>query len=152
MTLHRAEAKPDWERVAKRRRNNWQQLAARTHGWLTPGNVLTFLGAVLVVAGLIMLHSKLYLLSFLLIIVGRLCDLADGWAAHRTGTKSPLGEKLDAGMDKLLGLVALIALVAMHYFPLWAALVIIAVNLAISLPSALSLFEGKTIHPSRAGK
>jgi phosphatidylglycerophosphate synthase len=87
-----------------------------------------------------------------LIIVGRLCDVLDGWLARRTHTASPFGEGLDAGVDKLVILLAAILLLAMHIVP-WPLIVLAAV---LQAGIALIVLGARRVqvllHPSRLGK
>jgi len=86
------------------------------------------------------------------VALGRLCDLLDGWLADKTGTKSPLGEKLDAGFDKLITLIALPALVVATVLSWWGAILLALPHVAIAAVSAVMLRKGRAPHPSRAGK
>jgi hypothetical protein len=52
MGLHRADKIPDWERVPETYHNSWQRIAKRTRGIITPGNIVSLAGGVLVGAGL----------------------------------------------------------------------------------------------------
>jgi len=152
MKLHRATRKPDWARISQRRRNLWQRLASSTEGIVTWANLATVVGFVLVVAGLIALIQQRYWLGVWILLVSRLCDIADGWLAELTGTKSPLGEALDAGFDKLSVLLALIILPAISIVPLWAVVVLVLPHLVIAGTSAVAIRRGKRLHPSRLGK
>ncbi len=152
MKLHRATRKPDWARISERRRNLWQRLAASTKGVVTWANLVTVLGFVLVVVGLIALLQRHYWLGTWILLVSRLCDIADGWLADITGTKSPLGEALDAGFDKLSVLLALIVLPIASIVPWWAVGALVLPHLFIAGISAGALRRGHRIHPSHEGK
>jgi phosphatidylglycerophosphate synthase len=152
MDMHRVGKRADWQKVANRQRNPWQRLADKTSGVITIGNALTIIGFALVVAGLAALAREHYWLAVGLLFVGRSCDLLDGWAASMTGTKSPLGEKLDAGFDKLATVLTLTVLLLIGIVP-WLAVALIAVpHIAIAAVSAMVLSRGKLLHPSRWGK
>lgn len=151
MKLHRA-TRPDWTKVAKRHRNMWQRLASSTKGIVTWANAVTVIGFVLLVVGLILLVQGHYWPGFWVLLISRVCDIADGWLAELTGTKSPLGEALDAGFDKLSVLLALIILPAISIIPLWAVVALILPHLAIAGVSAAALRQGKRLHPSGVGK
>lgn len=144
--------RPDWAKVAKRHRNMWQRLASATKGIVTWANVVTVAGFALLVAGLVLLAQEHYWPGFWVLLVSRLCDVADGWLAELTGTKSPLGEALDAGFDKLSVLLALIILPAASIVPLWAVVALVLPHLAIAGVSAAALRHGKRLHPSGVGK
>jgi phosphatidylglycerophosphate synthase len=152
MKLHRAARKPEWTRISQRRRNLWQQLAASTKGVVTWGNLLTFVGFVLVVVGLVALIQQRYWLGTWILFVSRLCDIADGWAAELTGTKSPLGEALDAGFDKISVLLTVIVLLACSIIPVWVVLALVLPHLVIAIISAMAIRRGRRLHPSGSGK
>ena len=55
MNLHRA-IRSDWSDVPTQERSFWQRLAARSHGVIAPANIISILGALLVVIGLFFLE------------------------------------------------------------------------------------------------
>lgn len=150
--LHRVGEKADWEAVNPKDRNNWQKMAANTYGLATPANIVTLVGAVLVLKGLWMLSSSLTFTPILLIAFGRLADIADGIIADKTGTKSSVGEAFDAIVDKILALATIIVLAANNLVPILLIIVIGLQALLNSLASAYAKSKGKTIHPSFNGK
>jgi cardiolipin synthase len=152
MELHRSSKRPDWAKVAQRRRNWWQQLARRTNGIVTIGNAVTVAGLLIVAVGLWLVLRGNYGYGLALIAVGRFCDLLDGWLANYTGTKSPLGEIVDATADKLETLGAAIVLVVVGLLPWWLAGAVIALQFVIALVSRIAWGRGRTLHPSRLGK
>ena len=152
MKLHRANTKPDWELVAPASRNPWQRLAASTNGVVTPGNVLSVIGVGLVGVGLTYVHGGQLWRGLWFLAVGRLCDLADGIAAERTGTKSPLGEAVDASLDKLAAFAALVVFALAGVMPWGFALLIGLQNGATAVLSAIAKSTKRVIHPVSAGK
>jgi len=152
MQLHRTTGKPDWADVPADKRNVWQRLAAASGGVATPSNAITVVGIAIVVYGLFALADKHYWLSLGAIVLGRIFDLADGIVANATGTKSPLGEIMDASADKLTVLGVVIAFWAAHLVPVWLLLVIVLPHFLISLLSVAAYFRQKPLHPSRFGK
>jgi cardiolipin synthase (CMP-forming) len=152
MNLHRSGRKSDWAKRPRKRWNEWQKLAAFTGGTVTIGNVFTAIGLVGVMAGLYLVTRHMYVAALLLIAAGRFCDLLDGWLADATGTKSPLGEKLDASVDKIETALTIIVLVLASVVPLWAAIAISVPQLAIALLAYAAIRRGKSFHPSRTGK
>jgi cardiolipin synthase len=70
-------------------------------------------------------------------------DWVDGWLARRTGQVSELGKILDPVADRLAIAAGLIALVIRGAFPLWAALLILARDLAIVAVGAALLARHK---------
>jgi phosphatidylglycerophosphate synthase len=152
VNLHRAGKQPDWEKVPQEKRNSWQKLAATTNGIVTPANLISLTGAIVTMVGLVRITNDLSLTNVTLIVVGRLADLADGFAAQRTGTKSPLGEVVDATFDKILAFSAVVALVLGELAPvLIIGLILLhsAINSAISITAKL---HNVALHPSREGK
>ena len=60
-------------------------------------------------------------------------DSLDGYLARRSDTVSRLGKFLDPTADKLLVVAALVVLVDAREFPLWAALAIVAREVAVQI-------------------
>ena len=152
LQLHRAGRRPQWHDVPAGKRSAWQRTAAATGGLVTPGNICTALGFGLVAAGLAASLQGAYGWAFVLVVVGRLLDIADGYLADVTATKSPLGEKFDAGIDKLETVVALPVLVVAGVVPVWLALVVAAPHVIIAALATYGLLTNGLPHPSRAGK
>jgi cardiolipin synthase len=152
MDLHRAGKRSQWHDVPPRQRNAWQQLARRTNGVLTPGNGVSLVGAVVVAVGLINIYRGAFALGLALLAVGRTADVADGLIASRTGTKSPLGEAVDASIDKLSMLAALITFVLAGVVPIFAILLVAVLNAAIAALGVIAKIRGRTVHPSLPGK
>jgi len=151
-SMHRTGKRPDWAKVPRQRWNIWQRVAHETGGALTIGNVLTAIGFLMVVVGLVAIIRESYWHGLVLICVGRILDILDGWSAHQTGTKSPLGELFDSTADKLETAAALIVLTLTSVFPLWAAVLVFVPQLAIAVLTGVRLRAGRRLHPSRLGK
>lgn len=100
----------EWDGVPHGEMNFFQQVAGRTNGWLTPGNLLSVGGAALTVSGLLNYNAGHRIKGVIKVFGGRLCDIGDGWAAKRTKTRSAKGAVLDAGFDKYSTVAATIAL------------------------------------------
>lgn len=152
MKLHRVNARPDWSTIAERRRNEWQRLAAMTRGVVTPPNVLTIVGLLIVLYGLFEISRQHFWLGFVALLVGRLCDVADGWVAERTHTKSPLGEILDATADKIGTFATVIVLYGVAVLPLWAVVALALPHAMIGAIATVAFWRNKRLHPSRLGK
>ena len=152
MNLHRTTGRPDWANITLADRNAWQRLAMVSRGWLTPGNVITLSGLFIVIIGLYWLMSAHYWLALYALIVGRCFDLLDGWAAEATGTKSPLGEMLDAASDKIGTLLTLGAASLTSVAPWWLLLGLAIPHLIIAAISYAANRRGRRLHPSRLGK
>ncbi len=152
LNLHRVGRRPDWEQVPARSRNPWQQVAAATFGVLTPANVTSVLGATLVFIGLWRIYNDELFVGLVAITVGRVADIMDGMVAHATATKSALGEALDASIDKIVVILAIIVFIISGVVPLLAAVVIAVRNGANIVLTLLAKAQKRQIHPSRAGK
>jgi cardiolipin synthase len=153
LSLHRIEGNAEWVSVPSAQRNPWQKLAAATAGIVTIGNFVSVIGLASVPYGLLLVvQDHHFLLGFAVLVLGRLCDLLDGWLADKTATKSPLGEKIDATFDKIsLGLV-LIILAVKNIVPWWALVGLALPHVLVGIMAVIALRRGQTIHPSRAGK
>lgn len=152
MDLHHTTGKPDWESRNHKDYNVWQRVAAKTNGMVTLPNFITMAGFVAVLVSLLFISHHSYWAATILLIIGRLCDIADGYVAEKTSTKGPVGEKLDAIIDKIGGFLTLLIFYIAHVAPL-------AVLIAILLPQ--TLISGQTVYylrnnihlqPSRYGK
>lgn len=153
MQLHRTNKKPDWELTSNTDWNRWQRIASASRGTITPGNVFTIGGFLIVIYGLMEIYWQRYWLGIAIIFIGRLCDIADGWLAERTGTKSPLGEALDAGFDKTAVVIGVIILGSAHTAPWWLLIALLLPHLLMSLVTVVTFsFSHHVIHPSRSGK
>jgi phosphatidylglycerophosphate synthase len=152
MELHRTGKKADWELIPARDWNAWQRLAARTHKVVTPGNIVSLLGLATVFAGLWFVAQQHLWAGLILIAAGRVLDIVDGMVADRTGTKSHIGEGIDAGFDKIVALAAFIVLASSHILPLVLAVGIGGLSVITALFSLSADIFGKTVHPNIVGK
>jgi phosphatidylglycerophosphate synthase len=152
MQLHRTSGKPDWKSVAPGRRNRWQRAGSATHSVVTPGNIATAVGFVLVLYGLWQLLHHHYIVGGVALAIGRGLDVVDGWLAESTGTKSPLGELLDASIDKVGTILTIIVFFAAGLAPWWALVALLTPHVIISLITFVLLQKGRRLHPTREGK
>lgn len=152
MDLHSARKIADWDATPAAKRNYWQQLAARTHGLATPGNIATILGLALVVIGLVAIERGDFVVGLVTVMFGRIADVLDGLIAARTRTKSRLGEALDAGADKIAIAGTLVVVVLQHVLPLWLALLAATKSAANVVFAAIAQSQKRPLHPSAAGK
>lgn len=152
LNLHRAGNRADWEKVPASQRNIWQKVAASTSGVVTPANLVSLIGAAITIIGLVRLVNDLSFLNILLVTFGRLADIADGYVAQKTMTKSPLGEVIDATVDKLLAFVAVLALAIANLAPLVIIILIFLYSIFNSIVSGAAKLRDRPIHPSREGK
>src|SRR5260370_35293942 len=100
MDMHQAGDTPDWTQIPPKARNFWQQIAADTQGFGTPGNALSVLGFTLVVAGLWVVVARSLWEGTFLVGIGRLADLGGGVIAQHTVTQSPVARRLCPGLYK----------------------------------------------------
>lgn len=91
-------------------------------------------------------------LAFIVFSVAAMTDSLDGYLARRHNRITNLGQFLDPLADKLLIGAALVALVALREFPLWAATVIVIREIAVSVLRSLALRRGRAMPASRTGK
>lgn len=152
MNLHRTTGQADWESIDPSDYTLWQKIAAATHGYVTPGNVTTLIGLVLVTLGLLQVVAGEYWLGGVLVIAGRLLDLVDGWLADATHTKSPLGEIADAAADKIETFAAIAVLFIASLAPWWVLIGLLLPHIAISGVAYIARRKGVSLHPSRLGK
>ncbi len=152
MKLHRRGDRADWDKVRAARRTSWQRLAKASHGVLTPANLITVAGFLLVALGCYLLIRHKYSYGIAAIVVGRLADIADGIVAERTKTKSSLGEIMDAGLDKVAMLLLLLALIDQHLIPLVLLGIVLLQNAINVVVALLAKSKGIELQPSAHGK
>lgn len=152
MNLHRAEKQGDWANIPEQERNIFQKIAAKTDGVVTPGNITSVAGGLLVLSGLRDIYKGRTRRGIAKIGIGRIGDLIDGTVADKTGTKGPKGEATDAGVDKALMAATLPVLVKRGVLPLHAAGLIGAQNIASAGLAVEAKKRGHTLHPSEEGK
>lgn len=153
MNLHRVEKEPDWAAVKPADWNIWQKVAAATKGMVTPGNFFSVVGllSVPLALALVIAHDE-YAAGTIVLAVGRLCDVIDGWVADKTGTKSPLGELIDASFDKVSTAVVLLGFLLGGELP-WIIFGLLLLPHVLITPLAIATyFKGQRLHPSRLGK
>lgn len=152
MNLHRTSGTPDWDTVAPAKRNTFQRVAAQTNGVVTPANAISVIGMGLVVWGLIMVIDQQFWLGLGLLAIGRLLDIVDGVVAEATQTKSPLGEIVDAGIDKIGTLLTIAALFMANVADWWLVTVLLLPQLLILGVIFYKRQKDISVHPTRPGK
>jgi cardiolipin synthase (CMP-forming) len=150
--LHRSTGKADWLAIPPQSHTIWQRLAARTHGIVTPSNAVTIAGFALVLIGLQEILNRHYLPGTVLLATGRICDILDGWLAELTRTKSPLGELLDAGIDKILTILTVATFFAVHIAPAWVLVALVTPHVLIVVILLAWRIRKRVLHPSLVGK
>lgn len=154
MPLHRAK-RSDWNTVTPEKRSVLQQVAAKTHGVVTIPNLVSVFGGGVVLYGLLLLRvspESNLLYGTVLILIGRLLDIADGYIADWTKTKSPVGEAVDATIDKIVLVAAVLVLMEQQLVPVLFGTAMFIHATYIGLISVLAKVHRYRLHPSRAGK
>lgn len=118
MKLHTPDATADWELRPTKHHTLLQRIAKQTRGGITPGNLLSLGGLSLVLYGSWLLAHSNVDRGLVCLFVGRLCDLADGYVADWTKTKSRIGEAVDTTCDKISVLAIIVAGYATSLLPL----------------------------------
>lgn len=151
MNLHTPRRKPDWEQKDASKINRWQRLAVASNGIITPGNLISISGVILVAIGAIRLYNGNWVLGLGLVVIGRVADLVDGYVAETTRTKSRLGEIVDTSCDKVGVFVLAITAVSAHLVPLLTLALIVAYNIYMA---AFGIVWGRRyyLHTNRFGK
>jgi CDP-diacylglycerol--glycerol-3-phosphate 3-phosphatidyltransferase len=85
-------------------------------------------------------------------VAGGFSDLLDGFLARRHAMTTRTGAWLDPLSDKLFVSAAVVALVVVDRFPLWAAIVIIAREVAVTALRAVRGTQGTSMPASTLGK
>jgi phosphatidylglycerophosphate synthase len=151
MSLHRA-IRSDWSDIPPQQRNIWQRWAAASRGVIAPANLVSIAGAVLVLYGLYLLSTEHILRGATYIFVGRMADIFDGYVAEHTKTKSPFGEALDASVDKILIILALVIVFDKHLVPLIVGIGIAIQTVYVTGLAIVARRLSGGLHPSRSGK
>lgn len=151
MNLHRTK-RAQWSDIPPEKRNHWQKIAAASHSVITPANIVSVVGASMVAYGLYaILHNDVDT-GIIAVVLGRIADIADGYIAEYTATKSPLGEMVDATLDKLALACALVVLLLTGTLPLAIGFIMSLHGIYNSLVSVAALGAGLRLHPSELGK
>jgi len=150
--MHRITSKSDWAEIQPSQYNKAQAIAAATKGILTPGNIVTLVGFLLVIYGLFALMHQEFLLGVIALVVGRLFDILDGVVAEATKTKNTIGEIFDATVDKISTLLTIIVLFIIQITELWVLLLLALPHILISLIIMYKRSKARKVHPTRVGK
>lgn len=152
MELHRASKIPDWEKIPVNEQNIFQKIAAKTGGVATPGNAVSVAGLLLTHSGLMNIKNGNKIRGTTEVVVGRAMDIVDGYVADKTGTKSSVGEKFDATIDKILMADALWLLHKKEIVPTKAAVLIGVQNVVNTVATGVAMLRSNELHSSREGK
>jgi phosphatidylglycerophosphate synthase len=152
MNLHRVSGKSDWENVVPAKRNVFQKVAAATKGIVSPANVITVVGLGIVIYGLGLVLQQQFWPGLILLVVGRLLDIADGLVADATQTKSAIGELFDAAADKIGTLLTIVVLILAGITYWWVIVALVLPQVIIPLVILYKKYKGIKVHPTRQGK
>ncbi len=149
--LHTSGTIPQWEQISEPQ-HRFQKVARETYGVVTPANAVTVAGFVLVISGLIDLSRGNRRKAITKIAAGRSLDLVDGAVAKATGTMSPLGEALDAGLDKVSMAASLAVLHKSEDLPKGLLRLFAARDLGMAVLTVVGKLRGVHPHPNEASK
>lgn len=152
MNQHTPGKKPDWENVPRDERNIFQHVAAHTYGLVTPGNILTLLGYLVTKSGYNSADKGNTGRALIKVGKGRLCDVLDGVAADKTGTKSPQGEMFDAIVDKKLMFDGLDIMGRKQLAPKSVVRIFGALSVANTISATEAKRKDIEMHSSKSGK
>lgn len=85
-------------------------------------------------------------------VVGAVTDGLDGYLARRYDSTSRTGIWLDPLADKILVTAPVLTMAALGEFPVWAAAILVARELAVSVLRAVLGLRGRSLPASRAAK
>jgi cardiolipin synthase len=120
---------------------------------ITVPNALSFIRILLIPLFVLLLageDSRLW--GFVVMGVVLATDWVDGVVARRTGQVTEVGKLLDPFADRLAVMAALVTLVLLDLFPLWAALLVVVRDVAVALAGAVLLRRGIRIDVRMLGK
>ena len=153
---------PEWDIIPMSERNPWQQLASVSYGILTVGNALTAAGLVadlkanqLLARGNVndgTLSAKTLMAATSLYAAEGFLDIADGSGAELTGTRSPLGRRLDAGTDAIRIPFTIFTLVRAGILPKSAAAILATEKTSTVIPSVIANLRGNEPVVASEGK
>ena len=118
-------------------------------------NAITVARVVLVPVFVVLAYQGSYsarVASLVVFGVASISDLIDGYLARRWQITTRFGEFWDPTADKLLIGAALVVLVDLRGFPLWAALVIAFREIVVQFVRGAIVGSGGTLPASPAGK
>jgi CDP-diacylglycerol---glycerol-3-phosphate 3-phosphatidyltransferase len=91
-------------------------------------------------------------LAAAIFVMGAATDGLDGYLARRYDSTSRTGIWLDPLADKILVAAPVLTLAALGEFPVWAAVILVARELAVSLLRVVLGMRGKSLPASRTAK
>ena len=120
---------------------------------LTVPNALSFVRIALIPVFVTLLAGEgTRLAGFVLMGAVLSTDWVDGVIARRTGQVTELGKLLDPSADRLAMVAALVTLVVLDLFPLWAALLVVVRDVVVAGAGVYLLRKGIRIDVRILGK
>jgi phosphatidylglycerophosphate synthase len=120
----------------------------RTEDILTPANAVTLLGLGLTIVGAARLDTGL---GFLLVVIGKLLDIADGRVARRTHT-SRFGTVMDTTADKITSLVLLLSAYHFNLVPVAFLLFVFWQHLTVAAITVYATLSGVALRVTAVGR
>jgi phosphatidylglycerophosphate synthase len=114
----------DWDDIPASKFTHLQNIAKKTRGIVTPGNVITLVGSIIVIDGLADFAAGNTWAGTFKVGIGRFSDILDGIVAAKTHTKSRVGRDLDPTADILQLIVGSILLGHAKVLPISLLIVI----------------------------
>jgi len=152
MNLHRTGKTPEWRATPIAEHTIWQRIANQSRGVVTPANLISLSGLALTMSGLQDFNKGNLNRASSKIILGRVCDIADGYVADRTKTKSPIGEAVDATVDKISMAHGLYVLSKTNTLPVLVTASFLTQNVINTAATVVAKKRGVELHPSAEGK
>jgi CDP-diacylglycerol--glycerol-3-phosphate 3-phosphatidyltransferase len=121
-------------------------------GWPNAISILRILLVPVVVALVLVQTRTASYAATAVFVAGGLTDFLDGYLARRFGSSTLTGAWLDPLSDKLLVAAAVISLTAVSRFPLWAAVLIVVREAAVSILRAYMGTRRVSMPASRIAK
>ncbi len=115
-------------------------------------NKLTVLRIILVPVFMALLLLGYGYAALAVFIVASLTDLLDGQIARRQGLVTTFGKFMDPLADKILVISAIVIMVEQGIFPSWAAMIVIARELAVTGLRTIAASEGIIMAAGWSGK
>lgn len=118
-------------------------------------NKLTIIRIILVPVFIIFMAAKIpygTIIATIIFVIASITDKLDGYIARSRNQITVFGKFMDPLADKLLVTAALISLVELSIIPGWAAIIIIARELAVTGLRAIAASEGVVMAASKWGK
>lgn len=156
MTQEHEQPMAEGENVAAKEptrwQKRWQKLAAKTNGWVTPGNMVSVIGLGFSLAGLYQYAQDNKGIGVGLLAFGKFMDYFDGKVARASGTNSDKGEMIDAGCDSVTIAAALGVAAVTEAIPTVPLALLAARNIGTMATTLYAKARGLEIHASRAAK